>query len=104
MKRSRVIPELIDPPRRKRYVAKRDRFEAGVRALIEAGVAKGQFECADTRLAGFTVLGAINWIPKWYQPGGRRPYPFSYQRWRRLSCRSCWRPRHPRTGSWLPAG
>jgi AcrR family transcriptional regulator len=55
---------------RKRYVAKRDEFEAGVRQLIEAGVQRGEFQCADVKLAGFAALGAINWIPKWYRSDG----------------------------------
>lgn len=63
----------LSPPQRKRYVAKRDEFEAGVRELITTGVARGEFDCADVKLASLTMLGAINWMPKWYQPQGALP-------------------------------
>jgi len=62
--------ESLAAAQRKRYVAMRDRFEKGVRALIRDGVRRGEFRPVDARLAGFAILGAINWIPKWYHPGG----------------------------------
>lgn len=55
---------------RRRYVTMRDQFERGVRRLIEAGIRSGEFRRCDARLAGFAILGAINWIPKWYRPDG----------------------------------
>jgi hypothetical protein len=62
--------ESLTPLQRRRYVALRDRFERGVRALIREGVERGDFKKVDVRLAGFAILGAINWIPKWYHPRG----------------------------------
>jgi hypothetical protein len=38
--------------------------------LIKAGIARGEFRRLDSRIVGFALLGAINWIPKWYRPGG----------------------------------
>jgi hypothetical protein len=55
---------------RRRYVAMRDVFERGVRTLIRQAVERGQFRPVDPRLAGFIILGAINWIPKWWSPDG----------------------------------
>jgi AcrR family transcriptional regulator len=62
--------ESLTPAQRKRYVAMRDRFEQGVRKMIRAGIADGTFAQQDVDLAGFTILGAINWIPKWYRRDG----------------------------------
>ena len=62
--------ESLTPAQRRRYVALRDRFEQGVRSLIRAGIARGEFRRQDARVAGFALLGAINWIPKWYRPEG----------------------------------
>lgn len=62
--------DSLSEEQRSNYVRQRDRFERGIRTIIEAGVATGEFECANVKLAGFTVLGAINWIPKWYRPKG----------------------------------
>ena len=62
--------ESFWPDQRKQYVSKRDQLERGVRSLIDDGVRSGEFECANVKLAGFSILGAINWIPKWYRPKG----------------------------------
>lgn|SRR5574341_573505 len=62
--------ESLAPLQRRRYVVMRDRFERGVRALIREGIARDEFREVDPRLAGFAILGAINWIPKWYSPNG----------------------------------
>ena len=62
--------ESFWPDQRKQYVSKRDQLERGVRSLIEDGLRSGEFECANVKLAGFSILGAINWIPKWYRPSG----------------------------------
>jgi AcrR family transcriptional regulator len=63
--------ESLTPSQRKRYVAMRDRFEQGVRKMIRDGIAQGEFAEQNVDLAGFTVLGAINWIPKWHRADGR---------------------------------
>jgi AcrR family transcriptional regulator len=62
--------ESLTPAQRRRYIALRDRFEQGVRNLIKAGIARGEFRRQDPRIAGFALLGAINWIPKWFRPEG----------------------------------
>lgn len=62
--------DSLAPAQRRRYVTMRDQFERGVRRLIEAGMRSGEFRACDARLAGFAILGAINWIPKWYRPEG----------------------------------
>ncbi len=60
----------MTPARRRHYVKLRDEFELGVRGLIKQGVAAGEFAADDVRTTGFAMLGAINWIPKWYKPSG----------------------------------
>ena len=60
----------LNPSQRKRYVTRRDEFETGVREFIELGVARGIYECQDPKLAGLAILGAINWVPKWYSQQG----------------------------------
>ena len=68
-----VLLEDIDrltPAHRRKYVALRDEFEKGVRELIKVGIARADFAKQDPRTAAFAILGAINWIPKWYRPDG----------------------------------
>jgi AcrR family transcriptional regulator len=51
--------------------AKRDRYEAMVRSIVEDGVASGEFRAdADVRFASTLVLSAGNWLFSWYRPGG----------------------------------
>jgi AcrR family transcriptional regulator len=38
-------------------------------ALIEEGIADGSIEACDVRMTGNAIMGAINWIPKWYHGG-----------------------------------
>jgi AcrR family transcriptional regulator len=65
--------ESLTTAQRKRYVAMRDQFEQGVRKMIRDGIAEGSFAKQNVQLAGFTILGAINWIPKWHRPDGPLP-------------------------------
>ena len=59
------------PPRlRARIVAKRDRYERGVRALVTAGVRAGSLHATDATIATRAFLGALNWTAHWFRPEG----------------------------------
>ncbi len=60
----------LSPARLRRVVAKRDRYEGTVRALLVQGARKGCLRRVDPKMAGMAMLGAINWIARWYRPGG----------------------------------
>jgi AcrR family transcriptional regulator len=62
--------EALTPPHRKLVVARRDQFDHGMRRVIEDGVRTGVFGNIDAKLLSFAILGAVNWIPRWYQPTG----------------------------------
>jgi len=47
------------------------RFDARLAALIEAGVAAGEFRVRDPRTASLAIGGMISWIYIWYREGGR---------------------------------
>src|SRR6266446_10463534 len=50
------------PPRlRARIVAKRDKYEQGVRALVAGGVRAGMLRTTDATIATRAFLGALNW-------------------------------------------
>lgn len=63
--------ENLSAEQRRNYVRQRDELERGVRRLIDDGARLGEFECANVKLTGFAILGAINWIAKWYHPSGQ---------------------------------
>jgi AcrR family transcriptional regulator len=60
-----LAPKLQD-----RLIAKRDRYEDGVRQLIAGGIRNGEFAACDAALAARAILGALNWSARWYSPGG----------------------------------
>jgi AcrR family transcriptional regulator len=64
--------EALSPPLLKRVIAKRDRFDRGMRAIIEDGMAKGLFAPGDSKMVSFAIMGAVNWIIKWFDPAGAR--------------------------------
>ena len=51
-------------------VAKRDRYEEGVRRLIISGIRSGEFVPCDPALATRALLGALNWSVRWFSPEG----------------------------------
>ena len=63
-------PEALSPDLLKRVIEKRDQFDQGVRAIIQQGIDEGQFKAGDPKLIEFAMMGAINWIPKWFAPEG----------------------------------
>ena len=62
--------QALSPPRLRQVIAKRDRFDRGVRRLLHEGMASGDFARGDPKLLAFAVLGAVNWIPRWFDPRG----------------------------------
>jgi TetR/AcrR family transcriptional regulator len=51
-------------------IAGRDRYERKLRRIIDQGLRDGEFRKGDSKVAVFVVLGAINWISRWYRPEG----------------------------------
>jgi len=78
----RVMTETLDgsplafevaslaPERRAEVVDGRDRYEHELRDIIDEGIRAGVFRAADSKVAAFAILGAINWVTRWYRPGG----------------------------------
>lgn len=56
--------------RRRRVVALRDRYERFLRSIIDEGIRTGVFRPVDSKIATLAMLGAINWIARWYRAGG----------------------------------
>lgn len=64
------VPALSDE-RRTKIIAGRDRYERLLRSVVAAGIESGEFREVDPKIAVFAMLGAINWIARWYRPEGR---------------------------------
>ena len=63
-------PEALSPPLLKRIIAKRDQFDHGIRAIIQRGIDEGVFKPGDPKMIEFAMMGAVNWIAKWFDPAG----------------------------------
>ena len=62
--------QALSPPLLKRVIAKRDRFDHGMRAIIQQGIDEGIFRDGDPKMIAFAIMGAVNWISKWFDPQG----------------------------------
>src|SRR5262252_6896001 len=62
--------EALTPAHLKAVIARRDRFERGVRDVLEEGMTTGTFVRGDPKLLAFALFGAVNWIPRWFKPQG----------------------------------
>ena len=62
--------EALTPAHLKAVIVRRDRFEQGVRQILERGIAGGIFARNDPKLLTFALMGAVNWIPRWFNPEG----------------------------------
>ena len=63
-------PEALSPPLLKRVIAKRDQFDHGIRDIIQQGIDQGVFRPGDPKMIEFAMMGAVNWISKWFDPAG----------------------------------
>jgi len=52
-------------------IAKRDRYEKFMRALLSAGVEEGCFEIADVRIAATAILMMCSGVSDWFERRGR---------------------------------
>jgi AcrR family transcriptional regulator len=65
-------PEALSPPLLKRVISQRDQFDHGIRTIIQQGIDQGQFRPGDPKMIEFAMMGAVNWISKWFDPAGEQ--------------------------------
>ena len=59
------IPSL-KPEHRDEVLALSRRHSLGFEKMLEGGIADGSIRQCDVRMTGNAIMGAINWIPKWF--------------------------------------
>lgn len=60
--------KYLSPETRAAVVLKRDRYESEVRDIIAAGIESGEFRECSPRICSRYLLGAINYMYRWYRP------------------------------------
>lgn len=63
----------LTPDHEAEVIRRRDAYERGLRRLVVEGIHRGEFRRGDPKLTVFAILGAINWVARWYQPDGAEP-------------------------------
>jgi AcrR family transcriptional regulator len=63
--------EALSPAHLKTIIVGRDRFDHGIRRILDEGIRSGAFAAGDPKMLSFAMLGAVNWIPRWYNPDGQ---------------------------------
>lgn len=62
--------DALTPKDRDKAFAQRDRFEYSLRELVSEGIADGSIVACDPKLVILTMLGAVNWVPRWFRHKG----------------------------------
>lgn len=62
--------QALSPPLLERVIERRDSFDQGMRAIIQDGIDQGLFRPGDPKMIAFAMMGAVNWISKWFDPAG----------------------------------
>lgn len=60
------VPSL-EPAHREEVLELSRKHSAGFEAMLERGIADGSIVPCNVRMTGNAIMGAINWIPKWYR-------------------------------------
>jgi len=63
------IPSL-EPAHKADILERSRRHSLAFEALLTEGINDGSVAPCDVRMTGNAIMGAVNWIPKWYRPGG----------------------------------
>jgi AcrR family transcriptional regulator len=62
--------QALSPRLLRKVIVKRDLFDRGVRRILKEGMDQGLFARGDPKLLTFAILGAVNWITRWFDPRG----------------------------------
>jgi AcrR family transcriptional regulator len=63
--------DALRPEDRESVAKRRSAFEKNFVTIIQRGIQDGSMRSVDPKLAVFTFMGAINWMPRWFTPEGR---------------------------------
>jgi len=58
---------------RTRAIELRDQYEGTLRGIVREGIKAGEFRNVDPALAARAILSMLNWMARWYKPGGSKP-------------------------------
>lgn len=62
--------QSLSPEKQAPIIALRDRYEETLRTLLRRGMESGVFRQLDVALTARAVLSLLNWMIRWFRPGG----------------------------------
>lgn len=62
---------VLDETQRQEVKRRSRIVDALLQGFIGDGIADGSIAARDPKIAEFFLIGALNWLPRWYRPGGR---------------------------------
>ncbi len=69
------FPDMSEPASRHEAVVLRERYEHLLRQILADGVAQESFRAIDPASTGRAVLSMLNWMVRWFRPGGPQTAP-----------------------------
>ena len=91
---------FLDDDNRDRLLAKRAHYEAFFVRTVRSGIELDQFDPhLDPKVTVLAMLGALNWTPEWFSPGGPTPRTRSRPRSPTACWAGCCAARRPLTAS-----
>jgi AcrR family transcriptional regulator len=67
-----LTEDMLSPRLYRQLVRRRDEYERRLRQIVAEGIAAKVFASCDSKIVVMAMLGATNWIPRWYSPEGER--------------------------------
>jgi len=63
--------DALRPKDRASAIKRRESIERQMIGLIKRGIEDGSIRAVDPEIAAITFMSVVNWLPRWYTPGGR---------------------------------
>ncbi len=60
----------LSEPSFSEFIKLRNKYEEGIREIVETGISENKFNEVDKKFAALTILSSVNWIVEWYRPDG----------------------------------
>lgn len=67
---TRTADSELGPETRAKFRKLKREIDLILRELVQSGMDDGSLRAGDPRIITFTLTGALNWIGRWYEPGG----------------------------------
>jgi len=61
----------LTPEQTEEILARRRKLEYALRQMVRDGIRDGSITPSNPKMVAFVILGAINWLSRWYRPDGK---------------------------------